>query len=251
MAMSNRELLMQQRKKEKGFQSPVTAAAPKKDTSRLTGRKQPLTTGFQGITKRKGQAQLEETPGAVKGIRDVHSALAGEFKGFKPPKGVIDVPGEEVDAGGMPVTVSEGRRLTPSVRAGIEAESGSEIGTKQRRDMGLGEFAPGKRGGGAGGFGLPTDRMPSFAELGGAIGQMFKHVGGIIKKRKALGLIPGRTDTTAKGLAPKDRATILTKRLDDLTLTEDERKSIKAELDTIIHPQKAVVASDVDAILNL
>jgi hypothetical protein len=89
-------------------------------------------------------------------------------------------------------------------------------------------------------FGLPTDRMPSFAELGGAIGQMFKFVGGLTKKREALGLIPGKiAKTTQNGLSltQKDRATILAKRLDDITLTDTERTTIKSELDKILNPE--------------
>lgn len=233
MALSNRQLLMQQRKKEKGLpvkvDTPITA--PVKDTSRRTGRVTPSTTGFQGITKRQGLATLKAQPEIVEGMKP----LAGlpEFNDTIKGKEIIDVPGEEVSDTGLPANVSIAQQTAKGTASQIARERAAK------------GFAP--VGSQPSSFGLPTDRAPSFAELGGAIGQMFKHVGGIIKKRKALGLIPGRTGTTtAKGLLPKDRATILTKRLEDLTLSEEERVSIKKQLEEIINPE----ASDISAILN-
>lgn len=229
MALSNRELLIQQRKKEKGFPTTKTAVTPKKDTSRLTGRQKPLSTGFQGITTRKGQALLKEQPEAVAGMK----GLAGLPQFEDTPKDVIDVAGEEVDTGGMPSNVTIAQQSAKGTRSQI---------ARERAAKGLPPL-----GSQPSSFGLPTNRMPSFAELGASIGQMFKHVGFIAKKRRALGLIPGRTDTTiGRGLQPKDRATIIAKRLDDLTLPEEERASLKKQLKEIMNPE----ASDIDAILN-
>jgi hypothetical protein len=146
----------------------------------------------------------------------------------------------------MGLTTTEGRILTPSVRKQIAGEAGSEVSPARRRAMGIGR-APQSQS-----FGLPTDRMPSFAELGGAIGQLFKHVGGIARKRKALGLIPGRRATTiddSKGLKGKDLANILLKQLEAANLAGDEDKAaiINAKLEAIINPEEA---SDLAAIEN-
>ncbi len=255
MALSNRELLRRQRRKESGLPEPIDTAAttPVKDSSRRTGRVTPKTTGTQGITQRKGLATLAAQPEAITGMKTEGSALVKEFAGLRPKEADSGVDATEAAQAGLPVTVTKGRRLTPSVRAGIKAEAGSEIGTKQRRAMGLGEFAPGKSGG-VGSFGLPTDRTPSFAELGGAIGQMFKHVGGIIKQRKALGLVPGRraTTTVGKGLTSKDTADILIKQLEVANLAGNKEKAalIEAQLENIVNP-RSVEDTDVETIQNL
>jgi hypothetical protein len=110
----------------------------------------------------------------------------------------------------------------------------------------------------AGSFGLPSDRMPSFAELGGAIGQMFKFVSGLGRKREALGLIPGKVTQPnallAKqglGLTQKNRADILLKQHEAALLSGDEDKAanIEAELDKILNPA-GTEQSDIEEILK-
>ena len=222
MALSNRQLLLNERKKKQttGLPAPINdvVTTPQKDFSKKIDRGLPSRTGFQGKQRREALAGGKATTG----IKDVGSALEEKFpKGFRPKAEVV---GAEVDTGGMPSNVS----IAP---ARIE---------RPKADRGFS-------------FGLPTDRLPTFAELGGAIGQMFKHLGGISKKRQALGLIPGKVNIPGAGkglsLTDKDRATILAKRLDDLTLTDDERSTIKSELDAIMNPQTATEATDIEEIL--
>ncbi len=219
MALSNRQLLLNQRNKKKGLPDPPIKATPIKTTdfSSKVNRPTPKKTGIQtkGLPPEAEPVDIEK---ATEGIADTGTALAREFSGFKSKTPVDNL---------------------------SEAKSNFSIApqrvAKPKPDRGFS-------------FGLPTDRLPSFAELGGAIGQMFKHLGGISKRRKALGLIPGKVNipTAGKGLSltDKDRATILTKRLDDLTLTDEERVSIKSELDAILHPAQVEESTDINAILN-
>ncbi len=218
---TNRELLIAHRKRQKGLPVKVdkTIAEPAKSFSRKIDRATPKKTGTQtrGIG---GRIEPPDLGLATEGIKDVGSALEREF----PQKKTVDSLVEEVSTG-IPSNVSIApKRITRPTTAGVSS------------------------------FGLPTDRLPSFSELGGAIGQMFKFVGGLTKKREALGLIPGKVTIPTKfqglSLTQKDRATILAKRLDDLTLTDDERTGIKAELDAILHPDKKSDATDIEAILN-
>ncbi len=217
---SNRDLLIAQRKKQKGLPDNVseTITTNKKAFSTKINRPTPKKTGIQtrGLAPELGKI---DTGLATEGIADTSTALAREFR-QKP----VDALNEEVSTG-IPSNVSLApKRVTQPKASGVSS------------------------------FGLPTDRLPSFSELGGAIGQMFRFVSGITKKREALGLIPGKVNipTQAKGLSltQKDRATILTKRLEDLTLTDEEKTGIKAELDAILHPEKAAEASDIEAILS-
>ncbi len=231
MALSNRQLLLNERKKKRttGLPAPIddVVTTPRQDFSKKVDRGLPVKTGFQGKQRRAEQADIEQAVAggtATEGMKDVQAGLEEKFPKFFKPK--AEVIGEEVDTGGMPSNVS----IAP---ARVE---------RPKTDRGFS-------------FGLPTDRLPSFAELGGAIGQMFKHLGGIAKKRQALGLIPGKVNvpTLGKGLSltQKDRATILAKRLEDLTLTPDEKTTIKSELDAILNPHKATEATDIEDILAL
>jgi hypothetical protein len=258
MALSNRELLIARRKKEKGLpvSTSITEIAPAKDMSRRTSRAFTTTAGkgFQGITEREKEATFKQHPGVVEGIKEPGDILARKFAkkgsfqaGLRPQEKTtaLATAGEQ-EAGTAGFSSTEGRLLTPSVRKQIAGEAGSEISPARRRALGIGG-APQSQS-----FGLPTDRMPSFSELGGAIGQLFKHVGGIAKKRRALGLIPGRRGTTTdatKGLKGKDLANILLKQLEAANLEGDEDKAaeINARLEAIINPEEA---SDLAAIEN-
>jgi hypothetical protein len=245
---SNRELLIAQRNKDKkkGFVTPATTF--KKDTSRRTGRVTPKKTGQQGIQQRAADLVLEEGT-ALKGMKTEGAAIAKEFPGLRPGK-KTGATGIKATSGGFSASTTEGDILSPTGKKQIESGFGSEISTKQRKSQGLGEFTPG-RGGGGGGFGLPSDRLPTFNELGGAIGQMFKFVSGVSKKRQALGLIPGKIQTSKQGLGltQNQRATILAKQLDDIGLPDEKRTEIRAELDAIINPA-GTQKTDIDAILK-
>ncbi len=230
---TNRDLLIARRRKEKGLPAPInkTVAEPPKDFSRKVN-KVPTFTGKTGFQTRGTEGIIErpepiDTGLATKGIKDIATPIGQRF--------AKDELVEEVSSG-IPSNVSIASQTAKGTASQI---------ARDRASKGLG---------GVSSFGLPTDRLPSFAELGGAIGQMFKFVGGLTKKRQALGLIPGSVNipTKDKGLSltPKDRATILAKRLDDLTLKDDERASIKRELDAILNPAQAAEKSDIDTILS-
>ncbi len=257
MALSNRQLLLREEKKKKALGLPEFITKPRKAFSTKVDRPAPKKTGIQ---TRGLEPQIKEGDIglATKGIADTSTALARQFPqhGFETKdtpskarftntfqgKPITNALSEDIAPGTAKLTVSEGQGLTGTELKNIQASAG----------VGLSKSPP--RQGGLSSFGLPTDRLPTFAELGGAIGQMFKHLGGISKKRQALGLIPGKVNvpTVGKGLSltDKDRATILTKRLEDLTLTDDERTSIKSELDNILHPARVDEATDIEDILN-
>ncbi len=236
---SNRDLLINFRKKQKGLPINNTVTTPRKGFStKINVEEREEAAAFKKV----------DTGLATKGIADTSTALAREFSGLK-PKTAVDDPSQTKTGNtfqGKPITddhvnTFQGQPIPENVGMPGNVTIMPKSITKR---------SPG----GVSSFGLPTDRMPSFAELGGAIGQMFKFVGGLTKKRQALGLIPGKVNipTQGKGLSltAKDRATILAKRLDDLTLTDQERTSIKAELDKIMNPASAEEKSDIDAILN-
>jgi hypothetical protein len=227
---SNRDLLIAQRKREKGLPAVETAIAPRKDTSRRTGRAFTTTggTGFQGIPRRSGAAELKRHPGVTEGIKEPGDVLAREFA----KKGSLQ-------AGLRPQAKAQDGQVADPATTGIPSNVTILKSQKQRL------AAPQSQS-----FGLPTDRMPSFAELGGAIGQLFKHVGGIARQRRAAGLIPGRratTTDTSKGLKGKDLANILLKQLEAANLQGDEEKAaaINAKLEAIINSEEA---SDLTAI---
>lgn len=222
---TNRELLIAQREREKGLPVNITSI---RDTSRRTGRPTPKKTGIQtrGIEPPITAADLGL---ATEGMKDIATPIKKRFPGLEP------------EIGKRFVDTFQGKPIPEDVGIPSNVTIAPKRITRPRE-------------GGVSSFGLPTDRLPSFTELGGAIGQMFKFVGGLTKKRQALGLIPGKvsTPTQAKGLSltQKDRATILAKRLDDITLSDTERTDIKAELDKILNSQKATEALDIEAILN-
>ncbi len=224
---TNRELLMNQRKKQRGLPvstNKVITEKPQKDFSAKVN-----------VGKREATAAFNRTDKglATKEMKDV----ATPFKErFTPPPIEAEIVKE------THVNTFQGKPIPENVGMPSNVSIAPVSVKQQATNRGVSNF------------GLPTDRMPSFSELGGAIGQMFKFVGGLTKKRQALGLIPGRVTSPSanKGLSltAKDRATILAKRLDDLTLPEEERTEIKAELDRILHPASAEEKTDIDAILN-
>jgi hypothetical protein len=169
---------------------------------------------------------------ATKGIKDIATPFKKRFKGLEPEQPVSE---ERF------TNTFQGKPIPEEVGLPSNVNIAPKIITR-----------PSARG--VSSFGLPTGRLPSFAELGGAIGQMFKFVGGLTKKRQALGLIPGTVTTPGRGkgfsLTQKDRATILAKRLDDINLTPDERIDIKKELDKILNPARAAEQTDIEAILS-
>ncbi len=243
---TNRELMIAQRKKEKvGLPPAVTEFfGARKNLSSKINRKTPKRTGIQ---TRGLPPEPEKIVEPVLAKEAISSTLASAATASADPIAAPEKP-----------VVSALDTLKPG-EGFLTSQKDPGFPRQQKAGGGFAEHAQqtGKTGGQAKSFsfGLPTDRLPSFSELGGAIGQMFKFVGGITKKRQALGLIPGTVNFPKpdKGLSltTKDRATILTKRLEDLTLTDDERIGIKAELDKILNPQNASRATDIETIRAL
>ncbi len=134
-------------------------------------------------------------------------------------------------------TTDGAARLQP-----IFDESGEQIGLKGSASTKKGlPGAPKKTGRPTIDFGLPTDRMPSFTELGGAIGQMFKYVSNLSKFNKARGLTPGmEVKKTNTGLT-KARLTTLAKLHETATLAGDSEKAskIEAQLNAIMRGEDA------------
>jgi hypothetical protein len=247
MPLSNRELLMQQRKKAKGLPVATNKVATTPISKRGTGAVgKGLTgkSGFQGKARRAGKATLEEFPGVAEGIVEPGDALAEEYKGLRPQvkdptKAIL---GGDDEATGMPSNVTLAKTTAPGTRTAIDRDRAA----KGLAPTGGTSQAPIAQ------FGLPTDRLPSFSELGGAIGGLFKYIGQLSKFNRARGLVPGTVGADknkGKGLGQKDRADIFIKQLESAQLAGDKDKvvAIQAELDKIIHPDRE---SDVQSILN-
>jgi hypothetical protein len=176
---------------------------------------------------------------AIPGMKTEGSALTKEFPLLRAEEQALN---KTVGASGLNGTSKTPDNVTElQPKTGLGGATGTQAGTPR-----------------AGSFGLPQNRMPSFAELGGAIGQMFKFVSGLGRKREALGLIPGKVTQPnallAKqglGLTQKNRADILLKQHESAMLSGDEDKAgvIMAELDKILNPA-GTEQSDIEEILK-
>jgi hypothetical protein len=79
-------------------------------------------------------------------------------------------------------------------------------------------------------FGLPTDRMPSFEELGGAIGNIAKFIGGLTRFNKARGLAPGvEVNKTLDTKFARSKLSTLTKLHETASITGQKEKAKKLE----------------------
>ncbi len=264
---TNRDLIIAARKKrEKGLPlSPAQetlVSKPKRGTG-PTGR------GFTGktgtsIAARKGKKLIKEQPAIVEGM-----------KGLAAPEGVTSPEQDAIEAAktasvkkaispgvdsttGLPATLEEFKAGTPEegVMTAVERATGSK--------QGAGGFVfhePGKGGAPKPVFksGLPTDRLPSFSELGGAIGSVFKFVSDLSKFNRARGLVPGtdaarvkKTSTAGDGLT-KSKLSALTKLHETAILAgnKDEAAERKKQIDAILAGDNAGSfdrQSDIDAI---
>jgi hypothetical protein len=108
-------------------------------------------------------------------------------------------------------------------------------------------------------FGLPTDRLPTIDELGGALGGIARYVSQLTKRNRARGLSPGTaiTKTVDKGEVGLQKANLasLTKRLEIASLSGDKEKTaaLEARLDAIVQGRTAGAFdedSDIEAILG-
>jgi hypothetical protein len=269
---TNRELLLERkRKKETG----LPAIAPPVKTGRSA--RGPRTGGGKGITgrgleKKAGQKVLAEQPEAVEGIKDIATGgvLGGKRKATELAKGLGFIEGKEAKAEtpgiastkGIPTLEEFQEKIPPGTGqiSAVERATGAKQGTG-----GFVFHEPGSGRGSAGKpvfkSGLPTNRLPSFGELGGAIGSVFKFVADISKFNRARGLVPGTDANRAKdtaatgGLKQKDILSSLTKQLETATLagSTEEQANLKSRIDAIIAGQSAGAfdrQSDTDAILN-
>jgi hypothetical protein len=82
-------------------------------------------------------------------------------------------------------------------------------------------------------FGLPSDRLPTIEELGGALGSIAKFVSQLTKRNRARGLTPGVAVTKTKDRAgvglTKAKLSTLTKLHETATLSGDKEKAAKIE----------------------
>ncbi len=264
---TNRELLIAaKKKKEKGLPVLETSPRPKR-TARgvkgLTGKG----VGGRGIEAKAAQKVLESGI-ATKGI-----------KGIATPPGVTP-PDTEVSA----ITDAIAPKDTPGTTPGISPTKGlASLGEFKESVSPEGELSAVQRAVGAkqgtGGFvfhepskggapkpvfksGLPTDRLPSFSELGGAIGSVFKFVSDLSKFNRARGLVPGtspserqRTSTATGGL-DKARLSTLTKLHETAILAGDTEEATrrKQQIDAILEGGTAGAfarQADIDAINEL
>jgi hypothetical protein len=282
---TNRELLLERkRKKERGL--PAAPIVPKTPGRSARG---PRTGGGKGTTgrgleKKAGQKVLAEQPEAVEGIKGIVTpgiagvgsprAIAGGKRKAQEVAGALgflpDPVKSEVKAETPGISSTKGiptlEKFQEEIPTGTGQASAVEraVGAKQ----GTGGFVfhePGSGRGSAGKpvfkSGLPTNRLPSFGELGGAIGSVFKFVADISKFNRARGLVPGTDAQRGKetgvtgGLKQKDILSSLTKQLETATLagSKEEQASLKSRIEALISGQDAGAfdrQSDTDAILN-
>ena len=221
--------IRKERERKKGLPQPITSTVTSpKDKSRKRGKAVSAAgTGLQTEKVLAARQVLKEQPGLAKGegIIDVDAQIQKRFPAKA--KDVTDGITEDVSTG-MPSNVT------------VLPKRADAVTTKAQAPIAQ--------------FGLPTDRLPSFNELGGAIGSLFKYIGNLSKFNRARGLVPG-VDTATKGkgtgIQEKDVANILQKQLEAANLVGDKEKAaqINARLEAIISPQAAQKQSDIDAIL--
>lgn len=192
-------------------------------------------TGFAEAGDISGFSTEAEIEAATKGIKGTGAKLASEFSGLRPkPKKITglsptseDAEPEKPGRGGF-VSFTEGAKKTlPSAVAN---------------------------------FGLPTDRMPSIEELGGALGGIARFVSQLSKRNRARGLSPGTaiTKTVDKGAAGMQKTTLatLTKLQENAILAGDKEGAAKRaeQIDAILQGGSAGAfgeAEDLEAIAGL
>ncbi len=203
----------------------------KKSTSKTRVNVDP--TGFGDADDIGSFSTTAEKKAAAEGIIGTGSKIAGEFSGLRPkPKKITT---------GLATTSEEAK---PG-RGGFVS---FERGAKKKLPQAVANF------------GLPTDRLPSIEELGGALGGIARYVSQLTKRNRAKGLSPGAaiTKTVDKGAAGLQKANLasLTKRLEIATLAGDKEKaaSIEARLDAIVQGNNAGAfddEADLEAIAGL
>jgi hypothetical protein len=169
---------------------------------------------------------------AGEGIKDTGAALAKEFRGLRPkPKKAatgLSAVSEEAptEGGGFVSFEGSGKKNLPQAVAN---------------------------------FGLPTDRLPSIEELGGALGGIAKFVSSLTKRNRARGLSPGtaikkQVDKGAVGLQ-KTKLDALSKLREGDILAGDKDKAAEraAQIEALIAGDGANAfdeSEDIDAILG-
>jgi hypothetical protein len=170
------------------------------------------------------------------------------------PSAIEEAGGEAVDKKtGLPgvLTVTKGKYLSAADKK-KKLVSGSGISESERNRLGVG-------GRGGGSFGLPSGRLPTIDELGGALGGIAKYVASLSRRNRARGLVPGAeiTKTVDKGQTGmvKAKLSTLTKMYETAVLAgnEEEANARKAQIDAIIQGDDANafdVGADIDEITN-
>ena len=181
--------------------------------------------GFFSTTK--------QTKAATEGIKDTGTALASEFRGLRPkPKKAVP---------GLSPTSEE----APTEGGGFVSFQGS--GKKNLPQA-------------VANFGLPTDRLPTIDELGGALGGIAKFVSSLTKRNRARGLSPGtaikkQVDKGAVGLQ-KTKLDALSKLREGDILAGDKDKAAERalQIEALISGNDANAfdeSEDINAILGL
>lgn len=189
-------------------------------------------TGFGEVADVGFFSTEKEKKAAAEGIKEPGASLAREFSGLRPkPKKIT----------GLSTTTEE-----------VKPERGGFVsfaeGAKKQLPQAVASF------------GLPTDRLPTIEELGGALGGIAKYVSQLTKRQRARGLTPGTrvTKTVDRGEVGLQKANLasLTKRLEIATLSGDKEKAaqIEARLDAIVQGRDAGAfdeEADLEAIAGL
>lgn len=200
-------------------------------------------TGFGGDGISGFQTAKEIKAGA-KGIKEPGASLAREFRGLRPKK--------PMNKTGLASTSDLEPIFEGGQQIGLRGEAG--IPTPVEKISSRGPQGP------TANFGLPTDRLPTIEELGGALGGIAKYVSQLTKRNRARGLTPGIAVTKTRDKAgvglTKAKLSTLTKLHETATLSGDSEKAarIEAQLNAILQGDEAGafdLSDDLEAIAGL
>jgi hypothetical protein len=176
---------------------------------------------------------------ATEGIKDTGAALAREFRGLRPKPKLVE---DESSLGQNARSFAKGQ---PETGGFVAFERGAQ---KKKLPQAVANF------------GLPTDRLPTIEELGGALGGIAKYVSQLTKRNRARGLSPGTslTKTVDKGAVGlrKTKLEALSKLREGDILIGDKESAARraAQIDALIQGDNSnsfADAADIETINNL
>jgi hypothetical protein len=189
------------------------------------------------------------------------SVLEKSVTGLRPSKERFQASAKFLERSGRTQTLTSGLP-TPDEDVAVEPEVGI-IGPSAKKKTGGGfvSFGASKKRATTpvANFGLPTDRLPTIEELGGALGGIARYVSQLTKRNRARGLTPGVAVTKTKDRAgvglTKAKLSTLAKLHETATLAGDKTKAaeIEAQLNAILQGDEAGAfeESDLAAIESL